>query len=175
MNPLQYSVADRVAAITMDDGKVNALSPAMLAALNDALDRAEDNEVAAVVLAGRPGRFSAGFDLGVLRGGGAEAEGMLKSGFELAERLLAFPLPVVLACTGHAITMGSFLVLSADYRIGAAGDFKIQANEVAIGLTMPYAMLAVRAVPTGAGGLQPRGRVVGGVHARRCRRRRLAG
>jgi len=143
MGRVEYSVSDRVAAITMDDGKVNALSPAMLAALNEALDRAQSDDVAAVVLAGRPGRFSAGFDLGVLRAGGPEAEGMLRAGFELAERLLAFPLPVVLACTGHAIAMGSFVLLATDYRIGAAGDFKIQANEVAIGLTMPYAMLAV--------------------------------
>jgi enoyl-CoA hydratase len=143
MTPVQYSVADRVATITMDDGKVNALSPAMLAAIGDALDRAEKDDVAAVVLAGRPGRFSAGFDLGVLTVGGPEGEAMVRGGFELAERLLGFPRPVVVACTGHALAMGSFLLLAVDYRVGAAGDFKIQANEVAIGITMPYAALAL--------------------------------
>ncbi len=68
---------------------------------------------------------------------------MLRSGFELAERLLAYPRPVVVACTGHAIAMASFLLCAADHRVGAAGDFKIQANEVAIGLTLPYAAIAL--------------------------------
>jgi enoyl-CoA hydratase len=140
---VDFSIADGVATITMDDGKANALSPAMFAALNAALDRAEEEGAVAVVLAGRPGRFSGGFDLGVLRAGGPEAEGMLRSGFELAERLLGFPLPVVVACTGHAVAMGVFVLCSGDYRVGAAGEFKLQANEVAIGLTMPYPAVAI--------------------------------
>jgi enoyl-CoA hydratase len=143
MTVLDYSLADRVATITMDDGKANALSPAMLSALGEAFDRAETDDVVGVVLAGRPGRFSGGFDLGVLGAGGPDAQGMLRSGFELAERLLGFPRPVVVACTGHAVAMGSFLVCTGDYRVGAAGEFKIQANEVAIGLTMPYSALAI--------------------------------
>lgn len=143
MNPVQYTVTDRVATVVMDDGKVNALSPTMLADLGEALDHAENDDAGAVVLAGRPGRFSGGFDLGVLRAGGHEAEAMVRSGFQLAERLLAFPRPVVVACTGHAIAMGSFLLCAGDHRIGAAGEFKIQANEVAIGLTMPHAAVAL--------------------------------
>lgn len=51
--------------------------------------------------------------------------------------------PVVTACTGHALAMDLFLLCSGDYRIGAAGDFKLQANEVASGLTMPYPALAI--------------------------------
>jgi enoyl-CoA hydratase len=129
-------VDDSVTTITMDDGKVNVLSPRMLAALNAALDRAEADR-AVVVLAGREGVFSGGFDLPVLRAGGTDAVEMLRAGFELSERLLSFPTPVVIACTGHAVAMGVFLLLSGDYRVGAAGPHKIQANEVAIGLTMP--------------------------------------
>lgn len=140
---LEYSTGDRVATITMDDGKANALSPAMLAALGEALDRAEKDDVAAVVLAGRPGRFCGGFDLGVLRAGGDAGRDMVTGGFELAEQLLGFPKPIVAACTGHAVAMGSFLLLAVDHRVGPDGDFKIQANEVAIGLTMPYAALAL--------------------------------
>jgi enoyl-CoA hydratase len=143
MIPVRYAITERVATVTMDDGKANALSPSMLAAVNDGLDRAENDAAAAVVLAGRPGRFSAGFDLRVLRAGGPEAEDMVRGGFELAARLLGFLRPVVVACTGHAIAMGSFLLCAADHRVGAAGEFKIQANEVAIGLTMPYAALAL--------------------------------
>lgn len=131
-----YRIEDAIGTITMDDGKRNALSPQMFAELNRALERALADR-APVVLTGRPGVFSAGFDLRVLTAGGTDAYQMIRAGFELAERLLAFPTPVVIACNGHAIAMGSFLLLSGDYRIGAAGAFKIQANEVAIGITMP--------------------------------------
>ncbi len=121
----------------MDDGKVNAMSVAMLSALNDALDKAVADR-AVVVLTGRPGVFSAGFDLTTLTAGGPDAQKVLRMGFELGYRLLSFPTPVVVACTGHAIAMGVFLVLAADYRLGADGPFRIGANEVAIGLTMPH-------------------------------------
>ena len=133
---VDYELRDGIATITMDDGKVNVLSPAMLSALNGALDRAAEDG-AVVVLSGRAGVFCAGFDLSVLNAGGPDAVAMLLSGFELAARVLSFPLPVVIACSGHALAMGSFLLLSADYRIGTAGSFRIGANEVAIGLTMP--------------------------------------
>jgi len=137
-----YQLDDSVATITMDDGKVNVLSPLMLADLGAALDRAEADR-AVVVLSGRPGVFSAGFDLPVLMSGGPAAEDMLRSGFELAERILSFPAPVLVACTGHAVAMGLFLLLSADYRIGSAGPYKFTANEVAIGLVMPQAAVEI--------------------------------
>ena len=131
-----YKLEQPICTITLDDGKVNCLSPQMLDEINGALDRAE-KDGAAVVLTGRPGKFSAGFDLAVVGRGGDEAVGMLIGGFRLAERLLSFPMPVVIACTGHALAMGSFLLLSVDYRIGADGAHKIGANEVSIGMTMP--------------------------------------
>ena len=137
---VQYSRSDAVGTIAMDDGKVNALSPQMLAELNEALDSAEADGVV-VILTGRSGVFSAGFDLSVLRDGGSKGLDMLRSGFSLAGRLLGFPSPVLIACSGHAVAMGSFLLLSADYRIGVDGPFRVNANEVAIGLTMPFAAI----------------------------------
>ena len=139
---VNYHLDDVVATITMDDGKVNALSPAMQAELNKALDQAEADG-AVVVLSGRDGVFSAGFDLGVMRGGGDEAVSMVRGGFDLAHRLLSFPTPVVVACTGHAIAMGVFLLLSGDYRVGADGPYKLVANEVAIGMTLPRAAIEI--------------------------------
>lgn len=135
---VSYRLLDGVATIAIDDGKVNALSPAMLAEIGTALDRATADE-AVVLLTGRPGLLSAGFDLTVLRARGPQADAMVRSGFELAARMLAHPRPVVIACTGHAIAMGAFLLLSGDYRIGVAGPYRITANEVAIGLTLPLA------------------------------------
>jgi enoyl-CoA hydratase len=139
---VRYECADSVARITMDDGKVNVLSPPMQAELHQALDRAAGDE-AAVILTGRAGLFSGGFDLGVLRAGGEDALSMLKGGFELAERLLSFPFPVVIACSGHAVAMALFVVLSGDYRIGVTGDARLTANEVAIGLAMPRAAIEI--------------------------------
>lgn len=133
---VRYQHRDGIAEIRIDDGKVNALSQGLLAELGGAFDRAQADR-AVVVLSGRPGVFSAGFDLRVLRAGGAPANEMVRTGFELAERILAFPSPVVIACTGHAIAMGVFLVLAGDYRIGAQGPYRIGANEVAIGIPMP--------------------------------------
>jgi enoyl-CoA hydratase len=135
---IDYQLASSVATIAMDDGKVNVLSLRMITEINLALDRAQD-DAAVVILAGRPGTFSAGFDLPVLRAGGQGAISMLRAGFDLAERVLSYPRPVIVACTGHAIAMGAFLLLAGDYRVGAAGPYKITANEVAIGVTMPHA------------------------------------
>jgi enoyl-CoA hydratase len=139
---LTYELRDGIATVAMDDGKVNVLSLDMLRELGEAFDRAE-SDGAVVVLAGREGRFSAGFDLGTLTADATNAPVMLRGGFELSVRMLSFPFPVVVACTGHAIAMGSFLLLSGDYRVGASGPFKIRANEVAIGLTMPFAAIEV--------------------------------
>jgi enoyl-CoA hydratase len=139
---VSYQLRDSIATITMDDGKVNVLSPAMLGELDAALDRAAADR-AVVVLSGRPGIFSAGFDLSVLNAGGARSAAMVEAGFALAERLLSFPMPVVIACTGHAVAMGVFLLLSGDYRVGAAGPYKFVANEVAIGLTIPRAAIEI--------------------------------
>ncbi len=134
---VSYQLQDSIATVTLDDGKVNVLSRQMLRDIDDALDRAAADG-AVVVLTGRPGVLSAGFDLRVLRAGDEEAAAdLVRAGFELAARMLSFPRPVVIACTGHAIAMGAFLLLSGDYRVGAAGPYKITANEVAIGLTMP--------------------------------------
>jgi enoyl-CoA hydratase len=141
-NLIEYRLQDTVATIVIDDGKVNVMSLAMQAELNRALDRAVADR-AVVVLTGRSGILSAGFDLPVLTAGGPQAHDMVKGGFELAERLLSFPTPTVVACTGHALAMGAFLLLSADYRIGTVGAYKIAANEVAIGMTVPYFALAL--------------------------------
>jgi enoyl-CoA hydratase len=139
---VSYQLQDSVAIITLDDRKVNVLSRQMLRDIDGALDRAAADG-AVVVLTGRPGVFSAGFDLPVLRAGGEDAPALVRAGFELAARVLSFPKPVVIACTGHAIAMGAFLLLSGDYRVGAAGPYKITANEVAIGVTMPRAAVEI--------------------------------
>jgi enoyl-CoA hydratase len=138
-----YRKDDKIAVITMDDGKVNVLGTEMLAAIDAALDRAESDGAGAVVLAGNGRVFSAGFDLKVFRSGDVDASiAMLKAGFELSHRLLSFRVPVVAACTGPAIAMGAFLSCSADHRI-AASSYTFQANEVLNGMVIPYPALEI--------------------------------
>lgn len=139
---VHYSFADGVAVIQLDDGKRNAMSPDMLRQINEALDRAEADR-AIVILTGREQVFSAGFDLKVLKGAPTDALRMLHAGYSLTARVMAYPYPVIAACNGHALAMGVFLMLSTDYVIGTRGEFRISANEVAIGLTMPRVAAAV--------------------------------
>ena len=146
---VRCELRDGVCWVDMDDGKVNVMSLAMQADLVSAFDRAEADD-ALVVLRGRPGVFSAGFDLKVLREGADEAARMVLGGFELAHRVLAYPRPVLVVCTGHAIAMGVFLVQAGDYRLVTSGSWRLTANEVAIGLTMPRSateLLRQRLVP----------------------------
>ena len=141
-NPVQYSLEGNVATIRIDDGKRNALSPEVLQGIYASFDRAESDQ-ALVILTGRDSVFSAGFDLNVMKHGGTKAIGMLRSGYALTARVMAYPRPVIAACNGHSFAMGVFLMLSADYVIGCRGDFRISANEVAIGLTMPRVAAAM--------------------------------
>lgn len=133
---LQYELMGEVAVVRMDDGKANALSPAMLEALGEALDRSE-REAKVFALLGRAGRFSAGFDLKVMMSSPEAAVGLVKAGGELFLRILMHPQPVVMGVTGHALAGGVLLAACGDVRIGTRGDFKLGLNEIAISLPVP--------------------------------------
>lgn len=136
-NLVTLSASDTHTLVTIDDGKANALSFDMFDALNTALDEAE-KAGKVVLIAGRPGKFSAGFDLSILGQGGDTAMKLLRAGADMAARLMAFPTPVVLAVSGHALAMGAMLCMSADYRVGMRGAYKIGLNEAAIGMVLPW-------------------------------------
>ncbi len=133
---VQFAEEEKYSLITLDDGKANAVSFVMLDQLNSALDQAEEAGKV-VVITGRPGKFSAGFDLSVMGQGGEQVMKLVSGGADFAKRILQFPTPVVLAVTGHALAMGGIMLMTADYRIGIAGDYKLGLNEVAIGMSMP--------------------------------------
>jgi len=133
---VRVEITGGIAWITMDDGKVNALSSEMIGEIGEALDAAE-RAGAVIVLTGREGIFSAGFDLSTFKRGPEASLEMLRAGAQLILRLLAFRHPVLTVCTGHAYPAGAFLMLSADVRFGVAGPWRIGMNEVAIGLTVP--------------------------------------
>ena len=135
---IAYHLEDGIATLTLSNGKVNAISPQVIADFNAALDRAEQDR-AVVIITGQPGILSGGYDLKVMTAGPEQAVNLVTQGSTLARRLLAHPFPVVVACPGHAVAKGAFLLLSVDYRIGVDGPFSIGLNEVQIGMTMHHA------------------------------------
>jgi enoyl-CoA hydratase len=137
----------RVLLATMDDGKANALSTALSGQLRAVIDQAEaDDDIGAVVIAGRPGRFCAGFDLGVMGSGDLDAVAeMVGAGGALVAHAYGAGVPVVAACTGHAVAAGALLLLGCDHRVGPDAPIKIGLNEVAIGLTLPDWAMAIAA------------------------------
>ncbi|NLZ78317.1 MAG: crotonase/enoyl-CoA hydratase family protein [Gammaproteobacteria bacterium] len=135
---IHYSCNEGVATLTLNNGKVNALSPDMIAAFNQCLDQAEQDR-AIVIITGQPGILSGGYDLKVMTSSLDNAFNLVALGSTLTRRMLAHPYPIIVACPGHAIAKGAFLLLAADYRIGTAGAFNIGLNEVLIGMTMHYA------------------------------------
>lgn len=134
-----------VLIVHLDDGKANALSASVITAISAAIDQAEgDDTIGAVVLHGRPGRFCAGFDLAVMRGGDiAAVVALVSDGGELVRRLYGSSVPVVAASTGHALAAGALILLGCDVRIGADVDCKIGLNEVAIGMVLPNWALTI--------------------------------
>ncbi|WP_136475127.1 crotonase/enoyl-CoA hydratase family protein [Pseudomonas sp. DG56-2] len=135
---ITYHLEDGNATLTLNNGKVNAISPAVIAAFNAALDQAVQDR-AVVIITGQPGILSGGYDLKVMTSGPKEAVSLVTAGSTLARRMLAHPFPIIVACPGHAVAKGAFLLLSADYRIGVEGPFSIGLNEVQIGMTMHHA------------------------------------
>ena len=136
-SPLSYQLADGIATLRMDDGKANIWGFAMIDALNEALDKALA-EQAVVVVTGRTGMFSGGFDLAVIKAGGADIGRMMMAGGAILQRLITFPRPVMAAVTGHAVAMGALSLLAFDVRIAVAEGARIQLNESQIGLAIPY-------------------------------------
>src|SRR4051812_42291212 len=140
MELVQYEVRDRIAHVTIANGKANALSFDVLAGLGDALSRAEDAgeaDVGAVLVTGAPGMFSGGFDLKVMRSAPESAGKLVTDGGELFARMYGSQIPIVVACTGHAIAAGALLLLGADARIGARGEFRIGLIETQLGMVLP--------------------------------------
>jgi enoyl-CoA hydratase len=145
-SPVSLEHRETVAVITVDDGKANALSAEVIGALNAALDEVEASGPAprAIVISGRDGVLSGGFDLKVMRGGDRRAVSELVTrGGELVLRLFRCRQPVVCACTGHAIAAGALVALGCHFRVGAGGDFRIGLIETAIGLVLPDWAVAI--------------------------------
>lgn len=137
--PVEVTVTDGIHVARIDDGKANALTPAIFAALTEALEVVEkDDDAGALVLVGRPGTFSGGFDLAIMKKVDRSTLDLVTDGGEFVRRCYASPAPVVAACTGHAVAAGCFLLMGSHYRVGAQGDFKLGLIETQIGIPLPH-------------------------------------
>ena len=132
-----------VSIITLNDGKANVFSPEMSSTVSNLLDQVPGDK-GSLVITGRPGIFSAGFDLKIISSGDADAvAAMVKAGFTLLARIYNFPRPVIAACSGHGVALGAFLLCCADYRLGAKGQFIVQANETRNNMSIPTPILEI--------------------------------
>ena len=132
-----------VSIITLNDGKANVFSPEMSSTVSNLLDQVPGNK-GSLVITGRSGIFSAGFDLKIISSGDADAvAAMVKAGFTLLARIYNFPRPVIAACSGHGVALGAFLLCCADYRLGAKGQFIVQANETRNNMSIPTPILEI--------------------------------
>lgn len=133
-----YALQDTIALVTIDDGKANALSFDVIHALHGGLDRAEADGATALVIGGRAGMLTGGFDLNVMRGGDWKAiTTLVTEGGELITRIYKSPMPIVTACTGHAVAAGALLLLGSHFRVGSDGEFRIVLIETTIGMVLP--------------------------------------
>jgi enoyl-CoA hydratase len=136
-DPVTYELDGQVAVITFDDGKANVYDHEVLDAIAAGLDRAT-GEATAVLLAGRPGKFSAGFNLSIMTSGVEPMRALVSHGAEVMMKVFVHPQPVVAACSGHALAAGALFLMACDRRIGVDGPFKLGLNEVAIGMGLPH-------------------------------------
>ena len=132
---------ENISVVTLDDGKANVFSTKMSTDINECLDEVS-KEDGCIILTGREGMFSAGFDLKTLQGGDMDQiQEMTTTGFKLLSRIFSFPRPVIAACSGHGIALGTFLLCCCDYRIGIKGDFMLGANEMRTNMVIPPPIL----------------------------------
>ena len=132
-----------ISIIKLDDGKANAFSYDMLSQVNELLTQVP-RDSGALVITGREGLFSGGFDLKTLATGDMEKiTKMVQLGYRLLLELFSFDRPIVAAVSGHSIALGLFVTCSADYRIAIDGKYVCQANEVRNNMDIPTQIMEI--------------------------------
>jgi enoyl-CoA hydratase len=134
---------DGVAVVAVDRAPANAMDVTLLADLVAAIDEIAADPPGAVVLAGRPGFFSAGADLKAVPSyGAAEQRDMVGGINRMALGVYGLSCPVVGAITGHAIAGGLVLAVCTDLRVASsAGRYGL--TEVKVGVPYPQAAIGV--------------------------------
>jgi enoyl-CoA hydratase len=144
MTKIGYEIDQGIAQITMDDGKVNAMDPAFFEEMGGALDRAEVDRAKTLIITGRPGHFSAGLDIKLMPAlSPAELNRFAETFARTLLRVFSVPLPTIAVCSGHAVAGGAMLAFSCDLRFAVDGPYRIQMNEMVVGIPFPSWMLLI--------------------------------
>ena len=144
MAKIHYEMAKEIAQITMDDEKVNAMDFVFFKELGNALDNAESDHAKALIIMGRTGNFSGGLDIKLMPSLiPAELNSLAETFAQTLLRVFSLPIPTVAVCTGHAIAGGAMLCFSCDLRLVVDGPYRIQMNEVLVGIPLPSWMLLI--------------------------------
>ena len=134
---------DTIHELRLARAPVNALDPALVRALRNAIEAAPGDGVRALVLSGSIGMFSAGLDVpALLHLDRAAFRVFWNDFFGLCAALARSPIPIAAAITGHSPAGGAVLAIMCDYRVMARGPFKIGLNEVQVGLSVPECIQA---------------------------------
>lgn len=142
---IEKRLDDGIVVVQLDRPPANALTPDFL----DEIDRAfqafaGDASVRAIVLKGYDKVFSGGMDLKELPSFSADTQRAVVDGLNACYgTLYAFPKPLVVAATGHAIAGGLFFILAGDYRIGGEGKALFGLAEVRVGVAFPVAPIEI--------------------------------
>lgn len=133
---------DGTCVLTMDEGKANAMSPAFLAAMDEALDSIEASAPRGVVLTGAGRHFCAGLDLAGLDAlPRADMDAFVCAFERTLLRWFRLSIPVVAAVNGNAIAGGCVLAACADHRVAATGEYWVGLNEVRLNVSLPSVAL----------------------------------
>lgn len=144
MKKMHYSIDDRIAQITLDDGKMNVMNWEFFSELNESLDRAQEDGAGALIFTCRPGVFSAGLDLKLLPTQSFKEVVKFQKTFATTMlRVYQFPIPTVAAYEGHAVAGGAILSYACDRFMILDGPYRIQINEVANKMVIPSWILLI--------------------------------
>ena len=141
---VKTEINDGIAFLTLNDGKVNALTLDLMNAFTNGLEEIHISEAKAVIVTGTCNSFSAGIDLVKMLKEGDE----YRSDFgdtlnQFLRHIITFEKPVIAAVNGHAVAGGCILTAACDYRIMADTNIKIGVTELKVGVPFPSVPMEV--------------------------------
>ncbi len=138
MSSVEVKISDKIATITINRPKVNALNETFVNELRTTFFSLEKNDfVSTIILTGKGSFFSFGFDVPGFMSYPKSSFGQYVTKYsELVKTIFMFPKPVIAAIGGHAVAGGCVLAMACDQRVMVAGKAKIALNEMTFGSSL---------------------------------------
>ncbi len=147
MSTIKVTIKDRVAIISLDKGRSNAINTTMVDELQKMILNIEkDENIGGIILTGKEGFFTAGLDLIELYDYDKEQIKTFWIKFlDLIKTLTLFKKPIIAAISGHSPAGGCIFAICCDYRVMAEGKYIIGLNEVPVGIIVPESIFELYA------------------------------